>query len=214
MISINLRKFAAVLIAIALLVASPWSISADAATKNAYQKKWGTFSTKTYSGTGDDVIVLSSAIKTGLVSATHDGESNFAVTSYSTTGAYNDLWFNDIGIYSGRVEFGFYSFSAKTKSFEVTADGNWTIKITEANKASAFKTSGTGTAILKYSNKAGKAWRISHDGTSNFVVNQFCTSGASKLLVNEIGAYSGKKLLLKGTCVLAIKADGAWTFKK
>lgn len=213
MISYTWRKFAAIAIATAILLASPWALSADAATKNAYQKKWGTFSTKTYSGTGDDVIVLSSAIKTGLVSATHDGASNFSVTSYSTTGAYNALWFNEIGAYSGKVEFGFYSFTAKTKSFEVSADGNWSIKIMEANKASAFKTSGSGSAILKY-NKGAKAWRITHDGDSNFVVNQFCTSGNSKLVVNEIGSYSGKKLLLKGTCILAIKADGNWAFKK
>jgi hypothetical protein len=61
---------------------------------------------------------------------------------------------------------------------------------------------GTGLTTLK----------ITHSGSSNFAVKAYGDS--SRLLVNEIGKYSGETLLPSGTVLLEVEADGNWTLEK
>jgi hypothetical protein len=72
------------------------------------------------SGRGDDVVRLSPASE-GLVtlSLTHDGESNFAVTSYGADD--RNLLVNEIGVFAGEV-----ALPAGTLLLQVEADGSWT----------------------------------------------------------------------------------------
>jgi hypothetical protein len=183
------------------------------AAPNAYAKKWGNFATQTYSGVGDDVITLPKTMKSMTVEGSHDGSSNFVVWAMSSGGSRNDLVFNEIGSYTGVNAIGMMSWDSKTKFLEVEADGNWTITIKSVSKAQGFTSSGTGTAVMKYS--AGyKFWRIQHTGESNFVIWQHCTNSNNELIVNEIGNYSGKKSLISGKCVLIVDADGQWSISK
>jgi hypothetical protein len=72
-------------------------------------------------GIGDDVVRLSpasSALTTLRV--IHDGSSNFAIISYSDSGA--DLLVNEIGAYTGDV-----LLAPGTFLLEVSADGAWSV---------------------------------------------------------------------------------------
>lgn len=69
-------------------------------------------------GIGDDVVRLD--VSSPALEISHDGESNFAVTAYSSDG--RDLLVNEVGSYSGTVR-------APTGSvtFEINADGSWSM---------------------------------------------------------------------------------------
>lgn len=201
-------------ISMALMVVLTMSFSSIAeAAGNAYTKKWGTFTTKTFHGTGDDFIDLSSAKKAGIIVATHEGDSNFIVESLDAYGNSIDLLVNEIGWYEGEALFGFGWSSKKAKSFEIQADGDWTITIKDVNKAPKFTSSGYGPHVMKYQGGL-KRYRISHTGDSNFIVEEYCTNGYDDLVINEIGTYSGRKQLSGGNCLISVQADGDWKFKK
>lgn len=183
------------------------------AAADAYVNKWGTFKTLTFSGTGDDVVELPSSVKTGTITATHSGEANFVIWALDTSLVQSGLQVNRIGEYSGTTEFGFGFSSKKTRAFEVTADGDWTIVVKSLSSATALPTSGRGDSVFKYSGGI-PIWKLTHSGEANFVVWEYCTNGATSLIVNKVGAYRGTVRGLGGTCVVAVHADGAWTIRK
>lgn len=70
-----------------------------------------------FEGTGDQVILYEGS--GDRLTATHDGEANFAVWTWNTTD--RDLLVNEIGPYQGTVRI-----DSATVLIEVVADGNWT----------------------------------------------------------------------------------------
>lgn len=172
---------------------------------------YGTFASFSQSGAGDNILALPAGVTAGMVTATHDGQSNFSLSvldaSNQPTG---DLLVNTIGAYSGSTAYGFSSFGEGT-TVQITADGNWTITVSPLSSAPLLTGSGAGDAVFLYDGGPG-ALALTHAGSSNFVVIQK-TGGAFDfgLLVNEIGAYSGTVPLSAGPAVITIGADGAWT---
>ena len=188
------------------------SVEAKAKT-DAYTAKWGTFETLTYSGFGDDVIELDKELASGIAEYIYTGERNFIVQSFGKSMERNDLLANEIGAVSGSALFGVgYFKSAKTKFLEVTATGDWTITLKPVSAAANFSGSGSGTGIFKGKITAGKK-TITYEGSSNFIVQQWCTDGTTDLIANEIGAYRGTKLIRGGTCLIAVKSEGTWNIK-
>ena len=180
---------------------------------DAYSAKWGTFETLTYSGFGDDVIELDKEIASGIAEYNYTGSSNFIVVGYNSAMDMNDLMANEIGSVSGSTLFGIgYFKSEKTKFIEITASGDWTITLNPVSKAASFTGTGSGTGVYKGNIKAGKK-KISYDGPSNFIVQQWCTNGTSDLLANEIGSYKGTKLVKGGSCLIAVQSEGTWSIK-
>lgn len=177
-----------------------------------YAKAFGSFSALSFTGVGDDVIELPAALKQGFVEQTHTGSSNFAVWAIDKNMEKVDLLANEIGNFSGAATFGFGFSDDPIKYLEVTADGNWTINIKPITDAPAFSGDGVGSGVFKGSVTAGSK-TFTHNGKSNFAVWQYCTNGHSDLLVNEIGAYTGRKIVKGGSCVMAIDADGTWSIK-
>lgn len=54
--------------------------------------------------------------------------------------------------------------------------------------------------------------KLKHDGTANFIVYLYDSSGNQKLIVNDIGKYDGEiPLFGEGPYQLEIDADGAWS---
>ena len=203
-------KSIAIAISMMLLITVPQSANAVA---RGYESKWGNFTTKVYSGSGDDFVDLPKARRYGIIQVSHDGDSNFIVHSLDAGGDVIDYLVNEIGSVEATVTFGFGYFDPKTKSFEIQADGDWEIRVREVNKAPAYHRTGSGTTVMKYS--AGqKRFRIRHSGESNFIIWQHCTNGESELIVNVIGSYNGRKYLRSGKCVLEIKAEGPWSFTR
>lgn len=74
--------------------------------------------TTTISGTGDDVVNYRGGARPATF--THNGESNFAVWHYATSG--RDLLVNTIGVYSGTRPLRGAGFLV------IEADGAWTVK--------------------------------------------------------------------------------------
>ena len=172
---------------------------------------FGTFTTITESGAGDNLITLPEGVKAAMVTATHDGDMNFVVNALNadneTTG---DLLVNTIGTYSGTTVYGFNSFSEAT-SLQITADGNWTITIEPLSTAPVLAASGTGDAVYLFDGPAGKL-TATHTGSMNFIVQEETDEAFSiGLLINDIGEYSGTVPLSSGPSVISVKADGAWT---
>lgn len=172
--------------------------------------QWGAFAPVTESGSGDSLISLPEGATGGIVTATHNGTSNFALSvldaSNSPTG---DLLVNTIGAYSGTTAWGINPLGDGVR-IQVMADGDWTITISSMGSAPTLASSGSGDAVFLYEGGAA-ALTATHDGASNFAVLEETGEVFSMgLLVNEIGSYSGTVPLSAGPSVIRVNADGNW----
>lgn len=172
---------------------------------------YGSFPAETHTGAGDNLITLPAGATAGVVTASHDGRSNFSLSvldaSNQPTG---DLLVNTIGSYAGTTVYGFTSFG-EGATIQVTADGNWSVTLAPVSSAPTVEASGTGDAVFVYEGAAGKL-TATHEGSSNFVVSEETDKAFHfGLLVNEIGVYSGTVPLSSGPSVISVKADGTWT---
>jgi hypothetical protein len=139
-------------ISVSLLITVPQSANSVA---RGYESKWGNFTTKVYSGSGDDFVDLGKARRYGIIQVSHDGDSNFIVHSLDSGGDVIDYLVNEIGSVETTVLFGFSPFdTSKAASFEIQADGDWEISVREVNEAPAYQRTGSGTTVMKYT--AGK----------------------------------------------------------
>lgn len=197
----------------AATAASPAAAAASTSGKAAAwaDGKYGKFAPVSQSGTGDNIVTLPVGSKAGIVTATHDGSANFALSVIDAANASTgELLVNTIGSYKGTTAYGFNSFG-KDAAIQVTADGNWTITISPISAAPALTTTGAGDGVFLYSGKTGKL-TATHDGSSNFTVSE--ETGKSfdfGLLINQIGAYSGTVPLSGGPTAIVVTADGNWT---
>jgi len=169
-----------------------------------------TFDPVVLEGSGDDIIDVPVVADLPVVATfTHRGSSNFAVVSYDENGGRLDLLVNTIGTYDGTVPL---NFTTPPAELEISADGPWTVTITDVRDQPVYDgaASGTGDQVLLVTTDAGRL-AAAHDGTSNFVI--IAWGDRRSLLVNEIGAYSGT-VRLPDAVALEINADGAWTLEE
>lgn len=167
-----------------------------------------TFEPVVFEGTGDSIIDVPAEEGIPLVvTFTHDGSRNFAVTSYNTQGDRVNLMVNTIGNYEGTVP---YNFEDTVAELEISADGAWTATISDARDQPTLsgETTGTGDEILWVGGQSGRL-TASHDGERNFAVLGW--GQRRQLLVNDIGSYSGT-VRMDDAVALEINADGNWTF--
>lgn len=178
-------------------------------TDNGVCSRCGLEMYQTVNGSGDDVV---QGITTGdgiyRIHFTNAGQHNFIVKSYDSSSS-TDLLVNEIGNYDG------YQFLEGTSpfSFEISSDGNWSYTIERIGVTSEEAFSGSGCYVTEMFTATSGAWYFTHDGSSNFVVKALTTDGFD-LLVNEIGVYSGKKMLnvpSGSNVLLIVEADGNWT---
>ncbi|WP_221886300.1 TM2 domain-containing protein [Microbacterium kyungheense] len=172
---------------------------------------WGEFSPVHQEGAGDSVVALPAGVTGGIVVATHNGQSNFAISVLdANNGSTGELLVNTIGPYQGTTAWGITALGEGV-NLQVTADGAWTIDIQPMGSAPTLAPSGAGDAVMLYDGGVGTL-TATHDGSSNFVITE--DNGDMfhmGLLVNEIGAYSGTVPLAKGPSVIVVHADGNWT---
>src|SRR5512135_309927 len=89
--------------------------------------------------------------------------------------------------------------NAGTYILDIQADGKWTVTIQQPRPTTAPSTtsfSGKGqTATQLFSLQSGlKIIKMTHDGTSNFIVHILDSNGNEvDYLVNEIGKFDGSK---------------------
>lgn len=186
--------------------------SAEPTTEvNYFEDEYGTFTSVTFEGTGDDVVTLPAGVTYAVLEATHNGSRNFIVQSLDPANEMAELLVNTIGGYDGVVALGFSVFGDPADKLQIQADGNWAITLSPISSASPLPSSGSGDGVFLYEGTA-PVWNLSHDGSRNFIVVEHSSDAFSMgLLVNEIGAYEGTVTGSAGPSVIVIQADGNWT---
>lgn len=179
------------------------------------------------SGHGDD-ITQSFVLTTGVAifQMSHVGSSNFAIWLVTQGGVEEELLANEIGSYQGSTLVGVTtSYSGDvvpgTYYLEVTADGDWTVTISQPRPSSA---PGLPQTITGISDKASSAFtltegaikfQMSYTGSSNFIVILYNEDGEwVDLLANEIGDYTGTTsvgVTSTGIYYLSVIGIGSWS---
>lgn len=160
-------------------------------------------------GSGDDVVDIPANLFTCLVTADYSGSSNFVIKSLDKNGDSIDLLVNTIGAYTGTTTTGMKNTTAVY--LEVGASGPWTITLSPIADAQSI-TSGQqlhGDNVVMASTGSATKLTITNAGESNFVVYGI-SSSSSKLLVNEIGDYSGT-VINNGYSMFIVQSEGDWT---
>jgi hypothetical protein len=188
----------------------PAGEGAPADTTDWYTETYGTFEAVNQTGTGDSVVPLPDGFVAGILTATHDGQANFIVSSLDASNSPVDVGVNVIGPYNGTVAVGLGGFGDPT-SLQVQADGSWTLTLESIATAPVLAVPGTGggDAVFRYDADAATA-NLTHAGNGNFIVTQYGGIMPNSM-VNEIGPYQGAVPLQKGPSVIAVQANGAWT---
>lgn len=172
---------------------------------------FGDFDPLQESGAGDSVVSLPDDAAGGIITADHQGGSNFVINVLDETNqSTGDLLVNTIGNYAGTTAWGLSTFGDGTR-LEITADGPWNIEVLPYSEAEELPDSSAGDGVFIYDGAAG-VLATTHDGQSNFVVreeaDQLFSSG---LLINEIGPYEGTVPVQAGPSIFVVEADGNWT---
>lgn len=169
---------------------------------------FGKFAGFKKTGKGDDVV---KGIPSGsfIVTARHNGSSNFVIEGYDSDNQSAELLVNTIGDYSGTTFAALES--ADLIKLKITADGAWSVNIQPISKAPRLKNGEKykGDKVLLWLGN-NEDFSIKHKGTSNFVIQQISGNG-TELLVNEIGNYSGVVPTTNGPTVFIVSADGEWS---
>lgn len=160
-------------------------------------------------GSGDDVVDIPANLSTCLVTAEYSGGSNFVIKSLDKNGDPIDLLVNTIGAYTGTTTTGMKSTTAVY--LEVGANGPWTITLSPIADAQTIANGQQmrGDNVVMASTEGASKLTITNAGKSNFVVYGI-SSSSSKLLVNEIGDYSGT-VINSGYSMFIVESEGDWT---
>jgi hypothetical protein len=163
----------------------------------------------TFSGRGrtatDEIAPPSPFSKVTFV---HNGSSNFIVRAYYD--GESTMLVNEIGDYSGAT----LIIAESTVMFDIDADGTWNARLEGVGRSSGASFNGSGDQVSGFFHAPpnNAPWEITHDGRSNFVVRLHCWGG-SRLIANEIGAFSGSTIVQfsEGPCLWEVTADGRWS---
>lgn len=179
------------------------------------------FETVKISGFGNKVVSDIELPSCALfVTAKHAmGDSNFSVCYYDGDGNRSSYFINEIGNYEGTILFNNSRAEEGSGIIEVEADGKWSLEFIAIPRAVGLSGSsnvkGHGCTVCDAFVGNGKpnVVKIKHDGDSNFCVRIISEDGDNKMLVNEIGFFSGEKVmkLEKGIrYFILVEADGNW----
>ena len=144
-----------------------------------------------------------------VVTLTHDGRSSFIVTAVQ--GDQSELVTSAIGTYRGQrplvVE--------GPVSFQVTADGTWSLKVQPMSNGGTPTFSGSGDSVSAYFNPpAPTTWSVSRDGQSSFQVTAHCLGG-SVVVESTSGVVQDTPRVEfpRGPCFWEVRGDGAWSLQ-
>jgi hypothetical protein len=160
-----------------------------------------------------------------VISGSHTGSSNFAVTLVGTGAAAGaeELLFNQIGWFKGQTAV--TDISAGPYRVAVEADGAWVLRFqqpipTGNERGLLGVVSGSGSQVIPVQTHEDlrPVATATHRGQSNFAVYLMGLGDLTgeSLLFNEIGNFNGETLvdeLPTGPYLLRVEADGAWTLK-
>lgn len=165
---------------------------------------------------GDKIITLEDQINDPRVlKISNSGSSNFIVKSYDQNGNYIDLLVNEIGNYQGTMLINMMLGDDPIHRFEVKSGGNWKLEILPFDiqymdvlqVPGLYQGQGDSVVVI-----TGEPDIVTFTTTErgNFIVYSY-TNERRELLLNEIGPYSGEKILPKDLILLTIRKNGAWS---
>ena len=150
---------------------------------------------------------------------THVGTSNFIIWLLDNTGEEVELLVNETDNFDGAKAVGIETNG--TYILDVSADGQWTVKIEQPRPITAPSIpqtfTGTGQQVSEFVTipRGLTTFRITHSGSSNFIIWLLNDDGETiELLVNETGSFNGSKAVgieQTGIYLLDIAADGNWS---
>lgn len=158
------------------------------------------------SGTGDDVVTGYSTDTARTIEFTHSGEGYFSVWAH---GEDDQLMVSAIDNYTGKVLLK----TGGDLSFEISASGDWTMKVYDTVGNSDTDTfGGSSDFITPISISSSGSYDVTCDGDGYFSVWAYSPDGA-KLLVSDTAPYEGTVYLgLEGEQVFfEISSTGNWT---
>ncbi|TME98070.1 MAG: hypothetical protein E6I52_18285 [Chloroflexi bacterium] len=144
-----------------------------------------------------------------VVTLSHDGRSSFIVTAVQ--GGQSELLTSAIGTYRGQrplvVE--------GPVSFQVTADGAWSLKLEPLSNGGTPAFSGTGDMVSAYFTPPGSTtWNITHDGQTSFFVYAHCVGGSIVVEDRSGNVKDAPRVEFpRGPCFWEVRADGAWSLQ-
>ena len=144
-----------------------------------------------------------------VVAITYDGQSTFVVSALQ--GGQSERLASAIGAYHGQrplvVE--------GPVSFEVTADGAWSLTLQPMSSGGSPEFSGAGDGVSSYFAPPGPGnWSIAHDGQSDFLVYAHCVGGSIGV-EDRVGPVEDTPHIEfpRGPCFWEIVADGTWQLR-
>jgi hypothetical protein len=140
---------------------------------------------------------------------THAGQSTFIVTALQ--GGQAEVLTSAIGPYKGQRPL----VVTNAVTFDVTADGEWSLKVQPMNRGGTAAFSGAGDLVSAYfTPPLATNWSIVHDGQSVFVAYAHCVGG-SILVADSSGAVQDQQRITfsRGPCFWEVRGDGAWSLK-
>jgi hypothetical protein len=165
------------------------------------------------SGRGDNVVDVTKWDGPAIAHITHSGGSNFAVWNYGTDGQRIDLLVNTVGSYIGTVPLDWLA-DEETARFEVTAGGDWEIRIEPLllvrGEVVPSTFGGTGDDVVYLDGKNPDLLKVdAGTAESNFAIWAWGSEGRD-LLVNDIAPYAGTVMVSPDAFLLVIHATGDW----
>jgi hypothetical protein len=155
--------------------------------------------------TATNPVTLGAGIYT--VAFTHNGARNFIVKAFQDN--KEDLLVNKIGAYQGTR----YVAGGSPVTFDIQADGAWSVRLEQIRPTSTASLTGTGDAISGlFDPPSSGPWEVNHSGQRNFIVWLHC-AGGSDLVQNLIGPVAGSRVVQfrRGPCFWEVQADGQWS---
>ena len=144
-----------------------------------------------------------------VVTLSHRGQSSFIVTAVQ--GGQSEVLTSAIGPYQGQRPL----VVINAVAFDVTADGDWSLKVQPMNNGGTATFSGSGDQVSAYFMPPPAAtWSIMHDGQSPFLVYAHCVGG-SVLVADATGPVQDQPRLTfgRGPCFWEVRGDGNWSLK-
>lgn len=152
-------------------------------TLNDFQNTEPIFS---YVGNGDDVVSGMTAINTSYAHIIHSGSGHFSVKGHHGSGY--DLLVNTTDPYDGMT----LIYPNEEYTFEVTAEGEWTIEIYQLGTSSTDVFSGSSDFVTPVFVRTSDIYEISTTGGGHFAVKGWGNYGYDLLVNTTDENYSGK----------------------
>jgi hypothetical protein len=147
------------------------------------------------------------AVGIEVVTISHDGRSTFIVTALQ--GQQSENITTAIGAYKGQRPLVVQG----PVSFQVTADGDWSLRIQPMASGGQPSFSGSGDSVSAYfPPPPAHTWNVAYDGQTNFLVWAHCLGG-SIVVEDKSGPFQDTPQVEfpRGPCFWEVRADGAWS---